>query len=302
VIRELFRLDTSRLESEVASLVVQQSSSASTLSKFQKEQTAQLQDSIARLEKTVLNKVTELDLSPETQASSVRNTISNAVTRAVKECLSGVWVSPEPDSRITSTSDNYGSIRRIRENRELQYRENHQILELQPASDDRSTCASNKSPRQSPRDHSHKCKRRSVKFCQTYNTLIGTIFIQVFDVVLRCGDECGQSTDPAKSQELIFEFSFVPRAWLFRRGMFLTALWEHQCPNSQISIQLRPQSIVSSDSAIFRACRAGDIKEMQILFEQGKATPYDMTDGGRTLLWVSQRTKSKIGIRNLLLK
>ena len=240
MIRELFRLDTSRLESEVASLVVQQSSSASRLSEFQKEQTAQLQDSIARLEKTILNKITELDLSPETQASSVRNTISNAVTRAVKESLSGVWVSPEPDSRITSTSDSYGSIRRRRENLELQYRETHQIPELQPTRDDRLTCASGKSPRQSPQDHSHKYKRHSVKFRQTYNTLIGTIFIQVFNVTLRCIDECGQSTDPAKSQELIFEFSFVPRAWLFRRGMFLTTLWDHQHPNSQISIQLRP--------------------------------------------------------------
>lgn len=279
MIRELFRLDTSRLESEVASLTVQQSASASRLSEFQKEQTARLQDSITKLENTLLNKIAELDQPPETQsqsyvasliASSVRNTISNAVTRAVKESLSGVRVSPEPESRITSTSGNYCSIGRMSENHESQYRENHQILELQPTSDDRSTCALNKCPRRSLPNHSHKSKRRSVKFRQTYNTLIGTIFVQAFDVALRCSDERGQSTDPVEVQELIFEFSFVPRTWLFRRGTFVTALWEHQHPNCQISIQLRSQSIVSSSSAIFKACYAGDIKAMQILFDQGK--------------------------------
>lgn len=303
LIRELFRLDTSRLEREVASLAVQQSSSASMLSESQEKQTAQLQHSINQLQNVFSDKIAKLDQSPEMQShdfvaslieSSMRETISHAVTRVVKESLSGVRLLPGPDSQIKSTGGNHLPIRTRSENRELPYHENHQTLELQPTSDDRSTCALKKSSRQGPRNRSHKSKQRLEKFCRRYNTLIGIVFVQVFDVVSKCGDECGQSTDPAKDQELIFEFSFVPRAWLFHRGAFFTALWKHQHPESQISLQLRSPSIVSRDSAIFRACEAHDFKAMKMLFDQGKATPYDMTDSGKTLLWVSQHTKSKL--------
>ena len=87
----------------------------------------------------------------------------------------------------------------------------------------------------------------------------------------------------------IFEygFAFVPRPQLSRWATLITGIWESvpSCFLLGPAIQFRP--IVSSDSLIFRACRAGDVDMMRSHFQRSLASPQAVNEKGEDLLQVS---------------
>lgn len=62
-------------------------------------------------------------------------------------------------------------------------------------------------------------------------------------------------------------------------------------PSQSISIRwnLSFARQVSNDAAVFQLARIGDIAGMKMLFQNGKASPSDVTQNGKTLLHVSQQ-------------
>ena len=87
----------------------------------------------------------------------------------------------------------------------------------------------------------------------------------------------------------VFEygFTFFPRQLFSRWTTLATGIWRSVPSHglSGLSIQFHP--IVSSDSAIFTACRAGDVGKMENLFQSNQASPRAVNEKGEDLLQVS---------------
>ena len=141
-----------------------------------------------------------------------------------------------------------------------------------------------------------KSRREISIFRKSYKTPLGLITVQ-------CG-KCTSNRDEEFSNEIChvdddvleLRLAFVPRPWLFRRASFLTGSWELPPKNSLKAINLDFRPVVDSESAIFKACRAGDIDSMKMLFQARLASPYDINEDGDGLLLVSHPISRRVPI------
>ncbi|MCJ1438870.1 hypothetical protein MMC27_008260 [Xylographa pallens] len=79
------------------------------------------------------------------------------------------------------------------------------------------------------------------------------------------------------------DYEFRPRPWIFRRGFSIFAtqlygLWQYS---------FRSYRIITMQDPIYAACVSGDLGSVQRLCSQGKASPFDRTSSGWTLLHVA---------------
>ena len=132
-----------------------------------------------------------------------------------------------------------------------------------------------------------KVKRRRCVFWKYFQTPFG-------HVSLHCDKYAHDAFEnwTAKAscdEDCVFEFriTFVPRPWLFRRASFVTGTWDPfpGCSLTALNLKFRP--VVDSNSAIFKACKAGDVDTMKYLFQRKQASPYDINLRGEDLLMVS---------------
>lgn len=81
---------------------------------------------------------------------------------------------------------------------------------------------------------------------------------------------------------------FLPAAWLLSKGAVLKIntlrlLGRASCQqNPQLS--LSTVNIIEEDSEIFQACMRRDLVSIRTLFDEGRASPYDVDEDGRNLL------------------
>ena len=78
------------------------------------------------------------------------------------------------------------------------------------------------------------------------------------------------------------DYEFRPQPWIFRRGFSIFAtqlygLWQYS---------FRSYRIITMQDPIYAACVSGDLGSVQRLCSQGKASPFDRTSSGWTLLHV----------------
>ena len=109
--------------------------------------------------------------------------------------------------------------------------------------------------------------------------------------LVTCIRECRSQLPPwrreldaqlSNNDDMYEEWKFMPLAWLKVLGVSIC--WNKSLGNWRYS--LSPIRIVGIDSAIFRACAAGDIGEMTNLLISGTATLSDISEEGETLLHV----------------
>jgi hypothetical protein len=99
----------------------------------------------------------------------------------------------------------------------------------------------------------------------------------------------GDNTIPDDEDEIEIHSRWLPKAWLFSRGISLIRSRKY----GQWKYCLRPIHIVSEDSPIFRICNdayVGSQKQLRSvikLIQDGKGSVFDTTPDGRTLLHVS---------------
>lgn len=141
-----------------------------------------------------------------------------------------------------------------------------------------------------PRVHGQKAstaKRRRRIFWKNFRTPLGYIS-------LRCDVAYQKWTAKALyDEDRIFEFrfAFIPQSWLFRRASFVTGTCDPfpNCSLTALNFHFRP--VIDSNSAIFRACKAGDIDTMRFLLQNKQASPHVINFEGEDLLLV--RTQSQ---------
>ena len=72
---------------------------------------------------------------------------------------------------------------------------------------------------------------------------------------------------------------------LLRIGLFCSLIWKRMPKNqSGFDMKLRVYNNVDTSAPIIQACQAANLQEVQSLFAEGKASPYDRLGGKRSLL------------------
>jgi len=97
----------------------------------------------------------------------------------------------------------------------------------------------------------------------------------------------GGRGQPAKKTESMTQLTFLPARWLSSRGAVLTyrslmILASDYQPAPSWSLQ--SLNIVPGNSEIFDACTRCDIAAARRLFDQGRASPFDIDENGESLL------------------
>lgn len=80
------------------------------------------------------------------------------------------------------------------------------------------------------------------------------------------------------------EWRFLPAAWLHLKGLALTQTSQY----GYWKFKLEPLCVVPDKSSIFWACQHGDLEEVISLVKSQKASIFDISERGLTLLHVRQ--------------
>lgn len=117
------------------------------------------------------------------------------------------------------------------------------------------------------------------------NTTFGTISIRTTTVSYIREVVNGPSETKQLSTTTL---TFLPAPWLMSQGAvlrhqrleFLTRAGSQNIPHWILSTV----SVISEDSEIFKACLSHDLGAIRNLFDDGRASPYDVDESGRNLL------------------
>lgn len=93
-------------------------------------------------------------------------------------------------------------------------------------------------------------------------------------------------TQPPSKEQQKFEKRFVPAAWLRLPGLSVLS----QRTNGlygQWTYTFRTFRVVPDSSPIFEACKTGNLEELQYLIKTKRATIFDNSESGWSLLHVS---------------
>lgn len=155
---------------------------------------------------------------------------------------------------------------------------------------------------------SQRCKIFHQK-SSTFNFALVTLQYHTEDANIIWNDEkTGEKYTMAKRQTR-YQSQF-PK-WLLARGMsweFSTVYWNWNLnfsPWGDWNVKLRAFRYVSSDSEIVQLCRAGNVKDVQRMFESGRASPFDRvrfddTLGDASLSHLRMYSISDVGDASLL--
>ncbi|KAK4223226.1 hypothetical protein QBC38DRAFT_54461 [Podospora fimiseda] len=123
---------------------------------------------------------------------------------------------------------------------------------------------------------------------------LGKITLQTRTTSYTSRDEDSGDCDARQKNISTTTVSFLPSrtSWLANQGGILSykksEMLGRARRESPAQWTLRTVNILPGDAEIFRACRRHDINTVRILFDQRLASPYDVDDGGRSLLgWVA---------------
>ena len=136
---------------------------------------------------------------------------------------------------------------------------------------------------QRPRGSRSLQKRRESLFRKSVSTPFGYLLLRYDKVwqartVLKLGDE-----------DFMFELriSIVSRSLFSRKASVITGTWKLIPRANLTGLNLQFHPIAGRKSAIWTACRAGDIATMKELFQSKRASPHDVNELGEGLLIAS---------------
>jgi hypothetical protein len=124
-----------------------------------------------------------------------------------------------------------------------------------------------------------------IPFHSTYEsrTAAGTLVVQI------SVSYAGSNSTNGESKSLDICFSFTPRVDISTTAIFsrLRQRREAASTTPRITRFVRALNIVPDSSEVFRYTRNNDVKALQKLFAEKKASPYDYNESGESLLYVS---------------
>jgi hypothetical protein len=144
--------------------------------------------------------------------------------------------------------------------------------------------------------HRARKRLRSFEGCsyQIYNTWLGTIQMRTTSLLYReeGNDDQGSNSSNSPTKATETEILILPKAWLVSRGAFVRYAREQDPWSTTVNFTFKMQHfrVVPIDSPVIMACRSGSFAEVQRLFQDRLASPFDRTQGGLTLLDVAFNT------------
>lgn len=124
-----------------------------------------------------------------------------------------------------------------------------------------------------------------IPFYSTYKsrTAAGTLLVQT-SVSYTGSDSTNRET---KSLDICF--SFMPRAGISTTAIFSRLRQQREAASTpRITRFVQALNIVPNSSEVFRYTRNNDVKALQKLFAEKKASPYDYNESGESLLYVTR--------------
>ena len=147
--------------------------------------------------------------------------------------------------------------------------------------------------------HYHSGHRISrTRICHS-TTAMGTLFGKVWlrTSTLKVEDCAGAAKG---KYEIITSFIFYPSEWLTRIGLRYGVEANLRTSTSGWRFDYSPVRAVPDNSLIFRLCREGELKAVQILLERGDASIRDTNSQGWTPLHVSQTSNRPVLLFGLI--
>ena len=128
-------------------------------------------------------------------------------------------------------------------------------------------------------------RKRTTSWYKKNRTIFGTITFQATLVFsLHPGEDF--LDEALYSPSIEFSFSFLPKPWLFSSVPFLS-LSATRGQEYHLETSLAYYNRAPDDAEIFKACARGDLGRVQELLHTKKASIYDVTRRGETLLHIS---------------
>jgi hypothetical protein len=114
-------------------------------------------------------------------------------------------------------------------------------------------------------------------------TAAGTLLVQI------SVSYAGSNSTNGESKSLDICFSFTPRVEISTTAIFSRLRQQREAASTtpRITRFVRALNIVPDSSEAFRYTRNNDVKALQKLFAEKKASPYDYNESGESLLFVS---------------
>ena len=124
-----------------------------------------------------------------------------------------------------------------------------------------------------------------IPFHSTYKsrTAAGTLLVQI------SVSYAGSDSTNGESKSLNICFSFMPRVGISTTAIFSRLRQQREAASTtpRITRFVRALNIIPDSSDVFRYTRNNDVKALQKLFAEKKASPYDYNEKGESLLHVS---------------
>jgi len=124
-----------------------------------------------------------------------------------------------------------------------------------------------------------------IPFRSTYesHTAAGTLLVQISVSYV------GSNSTNGESKSLDICFSFTPRVEISTTAIFSRLRQQREAASTtpRITRFVQALNIVPNSSDVFRYTRNNDVKALQKLFAEKKASPYDFNESGKSLLYVS---------------
>ena len=258
----------SNIENGVVEIRNSQSSSASNSSAEHKS----IQDAISILRQ-------DIRIGIDSLPSNVRNALESSLSTTIQQMLSPML------------EQNFQALRSQIEEKALMQ---HESLYQQQDTTQRYELGDSERAKDSSLEkrNGSRSKKRFRTMWRSLQTPIGIISHSRY--IVYPNRISGAALDEDTSE---FRLVFIPRSFLFKRATSITGIWDPASSYRLTDLNFHFRTVLSDDSPIFKACKAGDIGTMKFLIQNKQASFNAVNTRGEGLLMVralsrgaSQRT------------